>query len=289
MVVVEHGSFTAAAESMGVSKSNLSQHVTGLERELGVTLLHRTTRRLRLSEAGKHYHQWCANAIQQLSSAQEWATQSTHELRGTLRMNAVGGLIGEEVIAPLIIQFQQAYPSIDVVLDFSSHQVDLLASEYDVVMRMGALPDSSLIARRLCSIHTRFVATPAFIEQYGTIKHPRDLKGLPLVYGSVREWALTNGNEHYSVFAERGFQIANGRVMTQAMKAGLGVGRLADIYVQRALIAGELIEVLPEWAEFTPLSLLCPPTRYQLHRVRLLMDWLVEHFADLYRCKMLGT
>jgi len=280
--VVEHGSFTAAAEHLGVSKANLSQQVSALEKSLGVTLLYRTTRRLRLTEVGQGYYQMCVTGLKQLDDAREWATQSTQSLSGRIRMNSVGGVIGEESIAPLLIDFQQAHPEIDVLLDFSSQKEDLLRSEYDLVMRMGALPDSSLVARRLHQISTCYVASPDFLHTYGPVNHPEDLRTLPLIYGSVSEWLFVRQDEQVRVQAGRGFQIANGRVMVQAAERGLGVARLADIYVNCAIREGRLVEVLPAWRQQTPLSLVCPPARYQLNRVRALADWLIEHFPARY-------
>lgn len=278
LAVAEHGSFTAAAEATGLSKASLSQQVTALEKTLGVQLLYRTTRILRLTEVGQGYYEQCSVAVNQLNSAREWATQSTEALSGTIHMNSVGGLIGEELIAPMLIDFQQAYPQIDVKLDFSSQRVDLIESQYDLVMRMGELPDSSLVARRLHTITTRYVASPEFLEKHGPIGHPHDLRELPLIYGSVSEWSFVKPDEQIRIQAGKGFQIANGRVMLRAAEQGVGIARLADLYTNRGLRDGSLMEVLPEWRQTTPLSLICPPARYQLNRVRALADWLIEHF-----------
>ncbi|WP_372832024.1 LysR substrate-binding domain-containing protein [Pontibacterium sp.] len=283
IAVAEHGSFTAAAEALGMSKASLSQQVTALEKTLGVQLLYRTTRILRLTEIGQGYYEQCRAGVNQLDNAREWATQSTQALSGTIHMNSVGGLIGEELIAPMLIEFQQTYPQIDVSLDFSSQRVDLIESQYDLVMRMGELPDSSLIARRLHVITTRYVASPEFLTKQGAIQHPNDLRELPLIYGSVSEWLFVKPDEQVRIQASRGFQIANGRVMCRAAEQGLGVARLADPYVNVALREGSLVEVLPEWRQTTPLSLICPPARYQLNRVRTLADWLIEHFPARYQ------
>lgn len=281
--VAEHGGFTAAAEVSGFSKANLSQLVTDLEAALSVQLLYRTTRQLRLTEIGQGYYERCKLAMQQLDSAAEWASQSTDELKGLIRMNAVGGPFGEDLLAPLIIDFQQQHPDIRVDLDFSSIHVDLIASHYDLVMRMGELPDSSLIARRLHSVTTRYVASPEFLQTHHGIKEPDDLKNLPLICGSVDHWTLSRAAERKTIHVEQGIKVTSGRVMRQAALAGLGVTRLADVYVQADLQAGKLIEVLPEWSEQTQLTLLCPPLRHQLHRVRVLMEWLKEHFEARYQ------
>lgn len=282
LAVAEHVSFTAAADAVGVSKSSLSQHVSALEKSLGVQLLYRTTRTLRLTDVGRGYLQRCQQGMEQLDSAREWASQANQSLQGRILMNAVGGLIGEELIAPLVIEFQRSYPQVDVVLDFSSQRVDLMSDHFDLVMRMGDLPDSSLVARRLHTITTRYVASPEFIEQHGEVSRPQDLIDLPVVCGSVSEWLFARQQERVSIHINKGFKVANGRVMLQAAKSGLGVARLADVYVQKDIAKGTLVEVLPDWNHTTTLSLVCPPARYQLQRVKALMDWLVERFGFRY-------
>lgn len=291
LLVAEYGSFTSAAEASGFSKANLSQLVSELERDLRVQLLHRTTRQLRLSEVGEGYYQRCKQATLSLDSAAEWATQSTDEINGVIRMNSVGGLIGEDIIGPLIVEFQQQYPSVQVHLDFSSIRVDLIENHYDLVLRMGQLPDSSLIARKIRSITTRYVASPRFLDTQPEISAPEDLKQVPVIYGSVNSWTMNKRNadernkiaEQKTIQIDKGTKIISGKVMHHAALKGLGVTRLADIYCQSDIASGQLKEVLPEWAEETPISLVCPPNRYQLNRVKLLMDWLVKNFDVKYR------
>jgi len=283
LAVADHGSFTAAAEATGFSKSNLSQQVSALEQQLGVQLLLRTTRRLRLTEVGQGYAEQCRHALQQLNDAADWAVQSTHSLSGRINVNSVGGLIGEEVVAPLLIRFQQQYPGIEIALDFSSRTEDLLAGNLDLVVRIGELPDSNLVARTLHKVSTRYVASPGFLEAREKINHPQALKKLPLICGSIREWHFYKDQEQCTVHVGDGFRIANGRVMLQAAKAGLGIARLIDIYSDQALARGELVEVLPEWGLETPLSLVCPPARHRLQRVRVLMEWLQAEFRQAYR------
>lgn len=282
LLVAEHGSFTAASNASGQSKANLSQQVTELERALGVQLLHRTTRSLRLTMIGQGYFDRSQLAFRQLDSAAEWAVQSTNKLKGVIRMNSVGGLIGEELIAPLVFKFQHDHPDVAIELDFSSLHVDLLSSPYDLVIRMGELADSTLVARELHRVTTRYVASPDFLQQHGSIREPADLRELPLIYGSVDHWLLIREMEQHLVHAKNGFRIVSGRAMRQAALAGLGVTRLADVYVQADIARGDLVEVLPQWSETTPLSLVCPPHRYQLLRVRKLMDELKAHFTPAY-------
>ena len=281
--VAEHGSFTSAAEASGLSKANLSQLVTDLERDLKVQLLHRTTRKLKLTELGEGYYRRSKQAMIAIDSANEWAMQSTDELSGVIRMNSVGGVFGEELIAPIILRFQQQFPDVQVQLDFSSIRVDLIDSQYDLVLRMGELPDSSLVAKRVSTVTTRYVASPIYIRQHPKITQPENLKEHTLIYGSVNNWLMKKGKEQRLINIDKGMRVISGRVMCQAAKQGLGITRLADVYCQSEIAHGRLVEILPDWAEQTPISLVCPPNRYQLNRVKRLMNWISEHFPEQYR------
>jgi len=278
LLVAEAGSFTKAADNSGISKANLSQQVTELEKHLSVQLLFRTTRKLRLTEAGAEYYQQCKQAVEQLELAAEAAVENTQALKGVIRINCVGGVIGEQLIAPLLIEFQKQNPEIQIELDFSSRQEDLLTSSFDLVVRMGELEDSSLIARKLHTITTCYAASPEFLSRYPEIKKPEDIKHMPWVYGSVAEWKFTYRGKTQILTPEGGFKAANGQAMLQAALAGLGITRMGDVYLQSYFDNGELVEVLSKWRQVTPLSLVCPPLKYQKLRVKKLMDYLVESF-----------
>lgn len=286
ILVAEHGSFTEAAAASGHSKANLSQQVTELEAALGVQLLHRTTRSLRLTTIGEGFLQRSQQAMSQFQSAAEWAQQAKGQLAGSIRMNSVGGSIGEDLVAPLVYQFQRKHPQMNVELDFSSSRVNLLNSHYDLVIRMGDLPDSSLVATRLHTITTRYVASQEFLVQHGEIQKPEDLKTLPLIFGSVDHWILNRAEEQRLIHVRNGIRIPNGRAMRHAALAGLGITRLTDLYVDADIRKGCLCEVLPSWSEVTPLSLVSPPHRYQITRVRLLIDWLKQHFPPAYKAAL---
>lgn len=281
LLVAEQGSFTKAADVSGFSKANLSQQVTDLEAALSVQLLHRTTRQLRLTELGEGYYRRCKQGMLELDGAAQWVMQATTEVKGVIHMNAVGGPIGEDLIAPLVIDFQNQYPGVEIQLDFSSVKVDLIGEQYDLVVRMGELADSSLMVQKLATVSTKYVASPSFIAQHQKIAQPQDLKGLPLIYGSVDAWVFADDKQRYHINAQ-GIKVSSGRVMRRAAIEGLGVARLADVYVQADISAGTLVEVLADWSEHTTLSLLCPPHRYQLRRVKLLMAHLKQGFVEKY-------
>ncbi|MBK2125328.1 LysR family transcriptional regulator [Fangia hongkongensis] len=288
--VAEERSFTRAAEKLGASKSNLSQQVHELETHLKAQLLHRTTRQIRLTEIGQTYYTRCKAAFKDLMLADELATQETSSLQGVIRINSVGGILGEEVIAPIIIAFQMAHPDVQIHLDFSSTHVDLLGTQYDIVVRMGTLLDSSLIARTLRTVTTRFVASPSFFDKYPDAITPTKLRALPVIYGSISQWNFsTKGNKQMIDVSHHGLKLTNGRVMKQAALCGLGIARLMDLYVDADIQSGKLIEVLPEYAEQTPLSLISPPAQYQLKRVKTLIDWIHDKFNTHYESKLASS
>jgi DNA-binding transcriptional LysR family regulator len=284
--VAEEGSFTRAAEKLGASKSNLSQQVQELEAHLKVQLLHRTTRQLRLTLIGKEYYTRCKAALMELLLADELAIQEKSELQGVIRINSVGGTLGEDVIAPIIIAFQMKHPNIKIHLDYSSIHVDLLDTSYDVVVRMGELPDSSLISRTLRTIKTRYVATQKFIDKNSFTITPKNILSLPIIYGSISQWNF--GTESIDV-SQHGLKVTNGRVMKQAALSGLGIARLMDLYVDADIKSGNLIEVLPEYVEKTPLSLISPPTRHQLKRVKVFINWIYDEFNTNYNYRLHKT
>lgn len=282
ILVVKEGSFTSAAEASGRSKAILSQQVSELEKAINAQLLYRTTRHLRLTEIGRQYYSKALVAVQQLEQAQDDVIQSTNSLKGTIKLNMVGGILGEEVISPLLIAFQQKHPEVELKLSFSSIHEDLLASSYDLVFRLGKQPDSSLITRHLYTIPNRYVASPNLIDDISKIKQPEDLKAYPLIYGSVKEWLFEKDNTQQVITTTKGFQATNGLIMLKAAKAGLGICRMTELRSQQAINEGSLVEVLADWAQPSQLSIVCPPHRYQIKRVHLLMEWMVERFANRY-------
>lgn len=281
--VAEQQSFTKAADILGVAKSNLSQSIKDLESQLSVQLLYRSTRHVRLTEIGQEYYHRCKKALRDIDIATQIATQENNELKGTIKINCVGGIIGEDVIAPLLLEFQQQNPNVNIHLDFSSSRINLLDSDYDLVIRMGSLPDSNLIVSQLRKVSTKYVATSNLIKQYGQIKDPKQLENIPLIYGSIKQWSFISGEDSYTLHIHNnGIHVTNGRVMKQAALLGLGVTRLVDIYVDTDIKNKNLVEILPKYAETTQLSIVSLPVKYQLKRISFLIKYLKQHFNERY-------
>ncbi|RZM08806.1 MAG: LysR family transcriptional regulator, partial [Sphingomonas sp.] len=172
--VVEHKSFSAAADDIGLSKATVSKAITRLEAHLGQSLFHRTSRRLALTEAGKPLADHAARILAEARAAEESANDSASAPTGRVRLAAPMSF-GITNIAPLLAEFLTAHPGIEIELHLSDARVDIVAEGFDVALRIASLPDSSLRARRLCGIATHIVAAPAYLAARGTPTHPAQL------------------------------------------------------------------------------------------------------------------
>ncbi len=204
--VVEGGSFTAAARDLRLPKTTISRKIRELEQRLGAQLLHRTTRRLGLTEAGTIYFQHCKHVAQALIDAEAAVSQLQGKPRGTLRVTSSYSVM-VSLIAPLLGEFRELYPDVNVDLVLSHRTLDLVNEEIDLALRMGTLPDSSLVARRLTAFPNRVYASPVYLARHGEPRHPFDLpQHRALVTrvarrGSGYAWPMTNGGalENYEI------------------------------------------------------------------------------------------
>ena len=244
----------------------------------------RSTRHVvRLTEIGQEYYQKCKKALKDLVIATELTSQESNQLSGIIKVNSVGGILGEEVIAPILLSFHRQNPKVNIHLDFSSHRVNFLDSDYDLVIRMGNLADFNLIVSSLRTVATKYTASRDFIQKHGQITNPRQLEILPLIYGSVKQCSLILTKDKYILHIHNnGIHVTSGRVMKQAVLAGLGIARLVDIYVESNIKNGNLIEVLPDYAETTELSTISLLVKHQLKRINSLIKYLKQHFNQLY-------
>ena len=284
IAVIDAGSFTKAAEKLVSSKSRLSQQVTRLEKHLGVQLIHRSTRSLRLTEVGEHFYQQSKRGLQMLEFAAQQAQEDQHSLRGRIRINSVGGIFGEQVLAPAVMSFMLQQPLVEVDVDFNSAHVDLITDHYDLAIRMGELPDSQLVARPLMRVETFACVSPSYIEQYGLPEHPQELSNHRCVYGSLRRWRFRKKNNleatmdiniHGPMFSP------NGYVQRLAGLKGIGVVRAPEYYVKEDIAKGHLVVLFPDW-EVTPsnVSIVYPRAKFKIRRVQALIEYLVSTFSQ---------
>jgi DNA-binding transcriptional LysR family regulator len=275
VAVVEHGNFSKAALALDCSKAFLSQQVSLLEQQYQTQLLLRTTRKLQLTQAGETFVRQCQSALGTIQQAQEQLLEDQQALSGKIRVASIGGIYGEQVIAPVILKFMDLHPDIEVELDFSSQNVDILNGAYDIAIRFGDLADSTMVARELQRFRPLLVASPHYVEVNGEPQHPNDLSSHRLITGTVKHWTFKKGNERLVIQPKPTFNCGNGHVMLQAAINGCGIAHLPDLYAKDAISAGLLNVIMTPWLEDTnPCNLLYPPSRYRLKRVQAMVGFM---------------
>lgn len=280
--VIDNGSFSAAAEHLGLSKSHVSRQISQLENRLGTQLLNRTTRRLSLTETGQAYYQRCKDIVSQLEEAEQAVLDQQQTPRGTLRLT-VAGAFGERFIAPAAARFMQRHPHLNIQMDFTGRNVDLLAEGYDLAIRAGTLKDSSLIARRIANRQLIICASRDYIDRYGKPEHIQSLKKHSCLVGSVPTWRFKDNNGHHLDLKVDGrWHSNNGHALLQAALAGLGLVQLPRFYVHEDLAAGRLLSVLESYTPTdTAVWAVYPSNRHLSPKVRLFIDYLHDQFFEL--------
>ncbi|MCK8456961.1 LysR family transcriptional regulator [Sphingomonas faeni] len=281
--VVEHRSFSAAADAIGLSKATVSKAITRLEAHLGQSLFHRTSRRLALTEAGKPLAEHAGRILAEARLAEESANDAASAPTGRVRLAAPMSF-GIKNVAPLLAEFLAAHPGIEVDLHLSDARVDIVAEGFDIALRIAELPDSSLRARRLCTIQAHLVAAPRYLEANGTPTHPAQL-GEHKLFGYsnvVGPWRFQGpGGAEVSVRAEGPLTANSGEAIVPALVAGLGIARLPDFIIDAYLATGALTTILPEWAPAPiGLHLLTPPSPLRPARVEALIEFLTRRLRD---------
>jgi len=266
LAVTETGSFSAAADKLALSKAVVSRQVALLEDQLGVRLLHRTTRRVSLWQ----------ETVDEVS-------HQTVQARGTLRVN-VPLTYGVMHLAPLWPAFMRQHPDVMLDVTLSDRVVDLVDEGFDLAVRIGHLPSSSLVSRRLASMRLRLCASPAYVKAHGAPQQPGELSAHRVLAYSLLAtgdaWTLSrtaNAQQRQTVDVKPVMRSNNGDTCTQAAIAGLGIVLQPDFMVQSYIDRGDLVELLPEWqADESGIYAVYPTRRHLPAKVRLMIDFLVE-------------
>lgn len=254
--VVESGGFTAAARKLGLRKSSVSRRVAQLEERLGVQLLQRTTRKLRLTDVGKEYYRRCARALAEMREAEEMVVQTRESPRGMLRVTTTQPL-GETTLGPIVSAFLERYPGVEIDVQLSDRRVDLIADNIDVAIRLGSLDESSsLTSRSLGHVRTCYCASPEYLDIHGPPETPKDLgEHACLIIGDGAapvEWPFVQAGSRIVVPVRGRMRTSSIWLAYQAVLSGRGIARLPRPLVARDIAAGRVVPVLDA---FTPPSL----------------------------------
>ena len=286
--VVELRSFANAASELALSKATVSKAVTRLEERLGARLFNRTSRRLALTDAGQRLSERAARLLADGEAAENEALAQSVAPRGLVKL-AVPMTFGVRSVAPLLPEFLQAYPDVSIDLHLSDATVDLIGEGFDAGLRIARLPDSSLIARRLCAMPRYTVAAPAYLKRHGRPTHPMHLaqhKCFGYAYLSTPNlWHYTNAaGEQASVRPAGQLRANNGEALMPALLAGLGIADLPDFIVGDAIASGEVEVILKGWKQPEgAVHLVTPPGGPRPARVEVLADFLTKKFAKWKR------
>lgn len=273
--VVETQSFTKAAKQLDISLAMASKLVVQLEEHLNVRLLHRTTRRITPTEAGMLYYQRCVPIINDLKEAEASVSNIACSLQGQLIISLPMDF-GARFVAPHLSAFLATYPNLDVNLDFSDRRVDVVAEGYDLVLRIGKLEDSSLFAKKIATSDHIMVASPQYLEKYGTPKTIEDLDHHQcLVYQGDRQWRIIQEGKEIFYQPPARVQSNNGYALVQMAKSHQGIINVPKFLMQNELATGELVPIMTEFQlDKLDISLLYPHRRFLSPKVKVFMEYI---------------
>ncbi|MBI3368113.1 MAG: LysR family transcriptional regulator [Burkholderiales bacterium] len=278
--VVEAGSFSGAADRLGLPKSTVSRRVATLERRLGERLLQRTTRKIKLTELGEGVLAHARELVSEVDGVLALASNRQLQPTGRLRVSMPGDL-ANQVLAPTLATFARDHPGVTLDVDLSPRRVDLIGENFDLAIRMGELPDdSSLVARRLAQFTTGLYAAPNYLKGFAALTEPEGLRamhGLMILSRDSEDkpWAWTDdaGGTRWSGRPNTMTRINSPDVLVRMAVLGAGVTAVSDFYVAPHVLRGELVRVLPDWC-LGPVSAwgVFPGRRLMPARTRVFLD-----------------
>ena len=281
---VEVGGFSAAAREMGLTPSALSKLVTRLEDRLGARLLTRTTRRLQLTVEGEAFYNRARPILTAMDEAESEVAQAGTHPRGLLRLHC-GSAFGMHQLTPAIPRFLERHRDIELEITINDEAPSLAEDNFDLTIRIGALDDSSIVARRICNLERVICAAPSYLERHGAPRTPDDLQQHNCLWitslPALRRWPFDTADGIRVVHIGGNVVANNAETVLQLAVAGVGITRLADVIVGEALRRGALVPILTDWhhVEPVPLFVTYPSGRHLAPKVRVMVDFLVEEFG----------
>lgn len=278
--VTEMASFTQAASSLGLPKASVSGAVKQLENLLGTQLLHRTTRKVQLTQDGLSFYERGKDLLADMDELQSMFQHGDAEISGRLRVDMSGG-VAKNIVIPQLASFLEAHPHIELELSSTDRRVDVVREGFDCVLRVGTLADSSLVARPVGRFRLVNCASPAYLKRYGTPKSLDDLARhrlvsyVPLLGARSGGWEYMEGKESRNLEMACALTVNNAESYQAACLAGLGLIQAPEAGVRHLIKEGKLREVLPQFqATPMPVTLLYANRRHLPSRVRVFMEWL---------------
>jgi LysR family transcriptional regulator, regulator for bpeEF and oprC len=285
--VAEAGSFVAAAESLAMSPSAISKAVSRLEERLGSRLLNRTTRSLSLTDLGTTYYESCRDALGQLEHAESEVAEARGVPRGRLRVDVPVSL-GRHILVPALPRFMEQNPELRVQMSMNDRVVDLVQEGIDAALRVGALNDSSLVARRVGQLAGVTVASPEFIARHGMPSIPDDLDPerciamFKLGSGQIREWLYRRGDVERTVVPSASLSFSDPESAVIAAVGGGGFVRSLTFTVERQIASGLLVPVLSDWNDGAvwPVSVVYPRHRQPTAKIKAFINFATTLFPQ---------
>jgi DNA-binding transcriptional LysR family regulator len=282
--VARAGSFSLAAREMNMTQPTASRIIAALEKQVGVALLTRSTRAVTLTEAGADYLARCEAILSDLDEA-EHAARGTGELRGTLRV-ATSHSLAVRVLMPRLTRFVDQHPKLRMEFMVGDAPHDLIGDSVDVALRVGALNDSSVVARRIGTAHRVVVASPGYLARSGTPAKPSDLAGHSIIVGPAGRgsegWSFRRNGKITTARVEGRLMINAIEAATAAAVAGLGILSTGQRSVQAELASGQLLQLLPEWRmASTDISVILPAGRAAKPSARAFANFLAEQIREI--------
>ncbi|NQZ31641.1 MAG: LysR family transcriptional regulator [Oceanospirillaceae bacterium] len=283
--IVEAGSITRAAEQLNTVKSAVSRRLSQLEKRLGVSLLTRTTRHHTLTEHGQSYYQQSLRIIEEVAVIEASLLQENCALSGRIRISAPL-VFGIEHLSQAFLAFNELHPDIIFDVDFDDKKIDLVEGGYDLAIRIAKLEDSNLIARKITSTRMVLCASQKYLKEYGTPVVPQDLttKHKKLLYNKAHEtWHFIDDKaKSVSIKLPTALTSNNGNFLLESAIKGGGLLNVPDFICYKAIKQGKLQLVLNNYLVHTtiPIYALYPQNRHLSHRIRRLVDFLVEYYGD---------
>lgn len=292
ILVVNEGSFTAAAQKLGVTPSALSKLITRLEAALSVKLFERTTRKLIITQAGKRVYDQSLLMVNAAQQAIELSTSDHTEPAGSLSVAAPEAFLNS-VLQPLVVPFLTQYPEIQLKLRAADGEIDLFKHNIDVAFRLTDKPDENLVLREIGKTNLVLCASPDYTTLRGTPTHPTELSEHDCLYLAETErdhiWNFLKDDEFHTIAVSGRYAVNHSQMRLNAVKSGLGIGIFHDFVIQEALMKGKVVQLLEDWTIKSnyhgAIAMQYAQTKYMPARLRVFIDYVTEHLVTKLNTK----